>query len=392
MRYALLFFFFSLVSAVRVHSKAPGKVATKVGDAAVSESSAAVSKGSGSLIKAEAATESSAQAICVTLGFFVAGFVHGVSGFGCGLTAMAIVPTQLPMVDAVPVVSVLGLFVTVSLAVQLRAGLGNVRVIAALRVLIVGTAIGVPAGVYLLTIADPGFLRISLGLCMLIFVIERLLHECGCLLESSEATFSAVTASSPAPQAELEPTEDMPCNVVENYLEASMVRAPPASDSHGGWIDRYRVRSASVAHKEVDAHEVGWRHSRLIDNPLVGFQVGLVAGVLGGALNESGPPVVIFLALKSMDKNEIKATLQFYFACCNTLTVALLINRGILTTRHLYYESFGLPAAAVGMSLGVLLYNRMNQVTFARMIIVAMLLTGLAYITHEVDKIYVRGA
>ena len=42
----------------------------------------------------------------------------------------------------------------------------------------------------------------------------------------------------------------------------------------------------------------------------MGFGVGLASGVLGGALNEAGPPVVIYLTLKQWPKDDVKATLQ----------------------------------------------------------------------------------
>ena len=49
--------------------------------------------------------------------------------------------------------------------------------------------------------------------------------------------------------------------------------------------------------------------------------MGVLSGVLGGALNEAGPPVVIYLTLKHWPKDDVKATLQVY--CTRTLTLTL---------------------------------------------------------------------
>ena len=40
----------------------------------------------------------------------------------------------------------------------------------------------------------------------------------------------------------------------------------------------------------------------------IGFSVGLVSGILNGALNEGGPPVVIYLAVKRWHKDDQKVS------------------------------------------------------------------------------------
>lgn len=43
----------------------------------------------------------------------------------------------------------------------------------------------------------------------------------------------------------------------------------------------------------------------MVDHPLTSVAVGLASGVLGGALNEAGPPVVVLLALKEWPKDDV---------------------------------------------------------------------------------------
>ena len=62
------------------------------------------------------------------------------------------------------------------------------------------------------------------------------------------------------------------------------------------------------------------------------------------------------------------------------LGVAMLAGKGILTQRHLYFDLIGLPAAALGIGLGVAIYNRLDQRVFGRIVVVALFLTGVGYI------------
>ena len=108
-----------------------------------------------------AATADSAWMVDISAAFLVAGFVHGAVGFGAGMTAMAIAPIGVPLMDAVAIVAVYVLFVCLVLAVQLRHSLANPQVRRALPALCLGSVAGVPVGVKLLTAVDPLYLKIG---------------------------------------------------------------------------------------------------------------------------------------------------------------------------------------------------------------------------------------
>lgn len=207
--------------------------------------------------------------------FLAAGFVHGVAGFGAGIVAMAIVPTAFTMMDAVPIVTILWLLVTLALlAGGLRTHLGSPELRSIMIPLIVGAYAGVPLGIRLLTSVDQRILRLALGVCMLTFVAERTLHDLGWLGRPTQPP-SGESGSDTESLTPLTPEGG-------DLLPASALHPAPA-----------RVPLA-----------------RPPSRPLVAVLVGLASGMLSGALNEGGPPVVIFLALQGWHKDIVKAGLQ----------------------------------------------------------------------------------
>ena len=243
---------------------------------------------------AKEASHSTADFCFVSVAFLVASFVHGIAGFGAGIVAMSIVPLQLPVMEAVPIVAVFSLCICAGLALQLRGALSNPSVRPVLLSLVVGCVIGVPLGGVLLTRADPRWLRIALGMCMLLFVGERVMHED----DGAAAERRAYAAVAEGDAHALRP-------VAMEQIQPSPLTSPSVSP-----------RLLSRLGRPIEAEEppaspkIKHRGRRTIDHPLVGVAVGLASGVLGGALNEAGPPVVIYLTLKQWPKDDVKATLQ----------------------------------------------------------------------------------
>ena len=300
----------------------------------------------------------------MSVAFFVASFVHGATGFGAGMTAMAIAPLVLPMLDTVAIVAVFVLLVCLVLAVQLRGSLSNPKVLATLPPLCLGSLIGAPLGVKLLTTTDPRLLKILLGASMLAFVVERLIHE----IQLSQSRPSFVE------------------------LSEGDAEAPRDGDRSGdGRASPGAVSSPKRAMSLSNSSYWGEPVSEVNINRLASFVIGLASGVLTGALNEGGPPVIIYVTLRGWPKDDAKATLQFFFFFSQVVTVAQLALQDVLHTSHLYYDLVGLPAAALGISLGVLVYNTLDQVLFTRVVVTAMLITGVAYITVSLIDIEHNG-
>ena len=248
------------------------------------------------------ASHATADFCFVSVAFLVASFVHGIAGFGAGIVAMSILPLQLPLMEAVPIVAVFSLCICAGLALQMRDALSNPSVRPVLISLVVGCVIGVPLGGILLTCADPRCLRIALGMCMLLFVGERVMHDDG----GAAAERRAYAAVAEGDAHALRPVAMRLGRVIEAE-EPSPLASPLVSPRLLSRLGRPVEAEEPPASPKAKGHR-----RRTVDHPLVGVCVGLASGVLGGALNEAGPPVVIYLTLKQWPKDDVKATLQVH--------------------------------------------------------------------------------
>ncbi|MCB9732036.1 MAG: sulfite exporter TauE/SafE family protein [Deltaproteobacteria bacterium] len=101
---------------------------------------------------------------------FLAAFTQGVVGFGFGLVAMGLLPLLVPELVAIPLVAIYSLCVAAFIAWQVRAHVSWTR----LRPLLVGLVVGVPLGIAFLTTVDPRWIRLTLGVFLVAYVMWSL--------------------------------------------------------------------------------------------------------------------------------------------------------------------------------------------------------------------------
>jgi uncharacterized membrane protein YfcA len=105
-------------------------------------------------------------------GTFVAACISGMAGFGYALIASAIWLHALPPILSAPLTVAYGLLVQVYAFWKLRGSFNYPR----LMPFIVGSTLGVPAGVGLLAWASPTHLRIGTGVLLVMFSLYSLLR------------------------------------------------------------------------------------------------------------------------------------------------------------------------------------------------------------------------
>jgi uncharacterized membrane protein YfcA len=104
---------------------------------------------------------------------FLAGFIQGLSGFGSVLLSLPLLVLFLDIRQAIPLVNLMGVILTVVLIVQLRAHWEWGKIMP----LLVGALPGIPVGVYLLKRMDPVHVQVVLGLVLVTYAVYGLLFR-----------------------------------------------------------------------------------------------------------------------------------------------------------------------------------------------------------------------
>ena len=106
------------------------------------------------------------------------------------------------------------------------------------------------------------------------------------------------------------------------------------------------------------------------------YGTGLLAGMLGGAYNTSGPPVVIYGDAQRWPPAEFKSNLQGFFFVTNIFVIAGHALSGNLTRLVWVGYLWVLPAIALGILLGTRLDGRINPVVFRKLVLILLIVMG----------------
>jgi len=107
------------------------------------------------------------------------------------------------------------------------------------------------------------------------------------------------------------------------------------------------------------------------------YVFGFAAGLLGGAYNTNGPPVVIYGTLRRWTPEQFRATLQGFFLCSGT---AILVSHGVagLWTRTVLVSYVAaLPVVLVTVFIGSRFSQRFEADRFRRYIYALLFVLGL---------------
>jgi uncharacterized membrane protein YfcA len=114
-----------------------------------------------------------------------------------------------------------------------------------------------------------------------------------------------------------------------------------------------------------------------IQQPVWAYVAGFAAGILGGAYNTSGPPVIVYGNCRAWPPAQFKSNLQGFF----------LFNSVLIATAHLLANNFSplvlrsmlvaLPAVAVGILAGLSLAKRISGSVFRKLVLWLLLVIGV---------------
>jgi uncharacterized membrane protein YfcA len=110
------------------------------------------------------------------------------------------------------------------------------------------------------------------------------------------------------------------------------------------------------------------------------YLTGIIAGILGGAYNTNGPPVVIYGILKRWDPEKFRATLQGYFFPTG---LAILITHGLAgmwTSQVVNYYLYSIPVILAGVIIGGFVNKLIPQGKFDKIIYGFLVIIGILLI------------
>jgi uncharacterized membrane protein YfcA len=107
-----------------------------------------------------------------------------------------------------------------------------------------------------------------------------------------------------------------------------------------------------------------------------GLGLGALAGVLSGAYNTGGPPVIVYADSRRWSPAEFKGNLQGFFLVADVLVVAGHALSGNLTPGVWSRYLIALPAIALALVAGALLERRLKPKSFRPLVLALLLIMG----------------
>ncbi|MDA7963461.1 sulfite exporter TauE/SafE family protein [Ruegeria sp.] len=117
--------------------------------------------------------------------------------------------------------------------------------------------------------------------------------------------------------------------------------------------------------------------------PAVDVTVGFLGGVLGGLASLSGALPTMWCSMRAWPKAETRAVLQPFNVCVLALSAALLALRGAYTPETLRYALIAIPTALASAQFGIILFKRVSDTLFRRLLIVLCFVSGLILMGRE---------
>ncbi len=122
---------------------------------------------------------------------------------------------------------------------------------------------------------------------------------------------------------------------------------------------------------------------RFPDHPATEPLIGLLSGILGGGISESGPPVVVYGLARGWSKDVFRSSLLAYFLCLSALGACCYVAYGMMSGSMLLLALAAFVPAFAASRVGVRLKDRINERTFRLTVLVTILVvSGCGLLKH----------
>lgn len=106
--------------------------------------------------------------------------------------------------------------------------------------------------------------------------------------------------------------------------------------------------------------------------------VGFGGGLIGGLTAMPGALPTIWCDMHGLPKNQQRGLVQPFIAAMQVCALALLLSSKSISSHVLVDLAVSVPALAAGTALGIILFKRVDQLVFRRIILITLLFSGLS--------------
>jgi uncharacterized membrane protein YfcA len=114
--------------------------------------------------------------------------------------------------------------------------------------------------------------------------------------------------------------------------------------------------------------------------------VGWIAGIMGGLGGLIGPAPILWATLRGWDRHRQRAIFQVFNICMHSLTLTVYIITGTVPRAALPLFAVMVPAMLIPSIAGYRLYRRVSDVTFRRVILGLLTVSGAVLIVTSIAK------
>ena len=104
---------------------------------------------------------------------------------------------------------------------------------------------------------------------------------------------------------------------------------------------------------------------------------GLISGILGGAYNTNGPPIIVYGTLKKWDAGAFRTNLQAVFMPTNLFIISGHFINGNVTQLTLKYLIYSIPSILLAFFIGNFLRLYIDKTKFIKYIFIILIILGL---------------
>ena len=115
---------------------------------------------------------------------------------------------------------------------------------------------------------------------------------------------------------------------------------------------------------------------------VLSWPFGMASGILGGAFNSNGPPIVIYGSLRRWPPESYRATLQGVFLPTNLMVIASHAVAGLWTREVLTLYAYSLPLMLLATLVGIRFGKRIPKAQFHRIVYGFLVAMGVLLIVR----------